>query len=64
MENHSGVTGWQEFFSHTSLRSRRLKVVGEKENGPLACLPRARPFSLSPTTSKRLLRKLFSYKSF
>ena len=26
----------------------RLEVVGEKENGPLACLPRARPFSLSP----------------
>ena len=25
---------------------------------PLACLPRARPFSLSPTTSKRLLRRL------
>ena len=24
-----------------------------------ACLPRARPFSLSPTTSKRLLRRLF-----
>ena len=25
---------------------------------PLACLPRARPFSLSPDTSKRLLRRL------
>ena len=25
---------------------------------PLACLPRARPFFLSPTTSKRLLRRL------
>ena len=25
---------------------------------PLACLPRARPFSLSPATSKRLLRRL------
>ena len=25
---------------------------------PFACLPRARPFSLSPTTSKRLLRRL------
>ena len=23
------------------------------------CLPRARPFTLSPTTSKRLLRRLF-----
>jgi len=50
-----------------SLRSRRLEVLGERENGharrrpsPLACpcLPRARPFSLSPTTSKRLLRWL------
>ena len=28
---------------------------------PLACLPRARPFSLSPTTSKRLLRRLDKY---
>ena len=27
----------------------------------LACLPRARPFSLSPTTSKRLLRRLYGY---
>ena len=25
-----------------------------------ACLPRARPFSFSPTTSKRLLRRLTS----
>ena len=24
----------------------------------IACLPRARPFSLSPATSKRLLRRL------
>ena len=34
-----------------SLRSRR---------SPLACLPRASPFSLSPATSKRLLRRLFA----
>ena len=27
-------------------------------SSPLACLPRARPFSLSPATSKRLLRRL------
>ena len=48
-----------------SLRSRRLQVVGERENGrargrhacPLACLL-ARPFFLVPTTSKRLLRRL------
>ena len=55
-----------------SLRSRRLEVVGTRKNGrarrrhargeeapsPLACLPRARPLSLSPATSKRLLRRL------
>ena len=45
-----------------SLRSRRLEVVGTRKNGRArkrhACLPRARPFSLSPTTSKRLLRRL------
>ena len=29
---------------------------------PLVCLPRACPFSLSPTTSKRLLRKLYREK--
>ena len=28
---------------------------------PLTCLPRAPPFSLSPTTSKRLPRRLTSY---
>ena len=53
-----------------SLRSRRLEVVGERENerargrhtrgatSPLACLLLARPFFLVPTTSKRLLRRL------
>ena len=55
-----------------SLRSRRLEVLGERENGhargrhargegapsPLACLLLARPFFLVPTTPKRLLRKL------
>ena len=60
------------FLRNFSLRSRRLEVVGTRKNGrakrrhargegapsPLACLPRARPFSLSPTTSKRLLRRL------
>ena len=29
---------------------------------PLACLPLVRPLSLSPTTSKRLLRSLIMYK--
>ena len=40
-------------------------MVGTRKNGRArgharghACLPRARPFSLSPTTSKRLLRRL------
>ena len=55
-----------------SLRSRRLEVAGERENGrargrhargegassPLACLLLARPFFLVPTTCKRLLRRL------
>ena len=35
----------------------KKKRAGENES-PLACLPRARPFSLSPTNSKRLLRRL------
>ena len=45
-----------------SLRSRHLEVVGTRKKGRArrrhACLPRARPFSLTPTTSKRLLRRL------
>ena len=41
-----------------SLRSRRLEVVGTKKKR--ARTPRVRPFSLSPTTSKRLLRRLQS----
>ena len=45
-----------------SLRSRRLEVVGTRKNVRArrrhACLPRARPLSLSPTTSKRLLCRL------
>ena len=44
----------------SSLRSRRLEVVGIRKNRRArrrhACLPR--PFFLSPTTSKRLLRRL------
>ena len=42
-------------------RDRRRHARGEgaiTPQSPLACLPRARPFSLSPTTSKRLLRRL------
>ena len=45
-----------------SMRSRRVEVVDERENGRargrLACLLLARPFFLVPTTSKRLLRWL------
>ena len=45
-----------------TLRSSRLEVVGTRKNRPArrrhACLPRARPFSISPTTSKRLLLSL------
>ena len=54
------VVGFKSFL-FVSLRSRRLEVVGTRKNGrsrPLACLPRARPFSLSPAPSKRLLRRL------
>ena len=44
------------------MRSRRVEVVNERENGRtrgrLACLLLARPFFLVPTTSKRLLRWL------
>ena len=46
----------------SSLRSRRLEVAGERENGRArgrhACLLLVRPFFLVPTTSKRLLRRL------
>ena len=57
----------KERFEFPSLRSRRLEVVGKRKHtrerrrqarGEGACLPRARPFSVSPTTSKRLLRRL------
>ena len=51
-----------ELGTSDSLRSRRLEVVGTRKNGRAkrrhACLPHARPFSLSPTTSKCLLRRL------
>ena len=60
--NHNYKDGNEN--TEISLRSRRLEVVGTRKNGRArrrhasACLPRARPFSLSPTTSKRLLRRL------
>ena len=54
----------------SSLRSRRLEVVGTRKNGrargrhargvtPRVSPSRAPAFSLSPTTSKRLLRRLY-----
>ena len=46
-----------------SLRSRRLLELGERENGRArgrhACVLLARLFFLVPTTSKRLLRRLY-----
>ena len=46
----------------SSLRSRRLEIVVTRKNARErrrhACLPRARPFSLPPATSKPLLRGL------
>ena len=53
------------------MHSRRLEVVGERENGrargrhalsPLACLLLARAFFLVPTTFKCLLRRLGNSK--
>ena len=42
---------------HKKKRARE-KASCHPSRVSLACLPRARPFSLSPTTSKRLLRRL------
>ena len=52
----------KEKFGNSSLRGRRLEVLGARKKrraspSPLACLPRARPFSLAPTTSKPLLQE-------
>ena len=53
---------------NASLRGRRLEIVGERENGRArgrhACLHLARPFFLVPTTSKRLLRRLWNASWF
>ena len=57
----------KERFEFPNLCGGRLEVVGTRKNarerrrharGEGACLPRVRRFSLSPTTSKRLLRLL------
>ena len=47
----------KEKFGNSSRRGRRLEVLGARKKrraspSPLACVPRARPFSLAPTTSK------------
>ena len=76
----SFISPWKRFVSWTkilkrlfcfiifSLRSRRLEVVGERENGRArgrhACLLLARSFFLVPTTSKRLLRRLHYFIYF
>ena len=62
---------WPSLAKHnafaSSLCSRRLEVVSERENeraqGRHACLL-ARPFFLLPTTSKRLLRRLVGRLSY
>ena len=57
-----GLTVLEFSVPSSSLRSRRLEVAGERENGRArgrhACLLLARPFLLVPTTSKPLLRRL------
>ena len=61
-ENFFSVFKKIRMHTSVSLRSRRLEVVGTRKKGRArrrrACLPRARPFCLSPTTSKCLLRGL------
>ena len=56
---------WQNRKEISSLRSRRLEVVGERENGRARgrhargeVSPSRAPVFLVPTTSKRLLRRL------
>ena len=45
---------------HTKKRARDKETRTKRQDTtPLSCLPRARPFSFSPTTSKRLLRRLW-----
>ena len=45
-------------FLHHILKMKPDFVYRTLDGRLIACLPRARPFSLSPTTSKRLLRRL------
>ena len=46
------------WYSLLSRRWAKERTGAREGDTPLSCLPRARPFSLSPTTSKRLLRRL------
>ena len=45
--------------AHEKNGSAKETRTTRQDTTPLSCLPRARPFSLSPTTSKRLLRRLW-----
>ena len=65
---HGNYRESSDCFEYPSLCSRCLEVVGKRKNGRArrrhargegACLPQGRPFSLSPTTSKHLLRRLW-----
>ena len=60
--NTTMLIGSSRLQDSASLRSRRLEVVGTKKQRArekeTRVLPRSRPFSLSPATSKRLLRRL------
>ena len=62
-KDNETVKAWIPTIS--SLRSRRLEEVGTRKNGRASVVtPRVSPlrapaFSLSPTTSKRLLRSLY-----
>ena len=49
---------WIEFRSDCSENCDCTVGRQRFEDSDIACLPRARPFSLSPATSKRLLRRL------
>jgi len=57
------IQPWNVVNEGYSLRSRRLEVMGARKNGRAgrrhAWLPRGRPFSLAPTSSKRLLPRLW-----
>ena len=53
-----GVVALGNSATRKNKHARRRHARGEGAPSPLACLPRARPFSFSPTTSKCLLGRL------